>query len=235
MTKIAFMFPGQGSFESGMGHDVAEALPEAMAVYDEASLASGMDLKDLCFNRPAEDLVHTEVQQPALVTTSLALDAALRSAVLGLAAYGAYDLTNLAIVRDWPLRISMIDWAWGAVICAAGWCNVERPFLLMRSSASAPPACSVACANDGVAAGSSNAAIVVTPSAIDRFRVTSRVGYDSTNESVGVPRRSKRRTRTARGSAPCARFLDSTSDSKVAASSVARSSSRNVARASARG
>jgi [acyl-carrier-protein] S-malonyltransferase len=79
MTKIAFMFPGQGSFESGMGHDVAEAVPEAMAVYDEASLAADMDLKDLCFNRPAEDLVHTEVQQPALVTTSLALDAALRS------------------------------------------------------------------------------------------------------------------------------------------------------------
>ena len=52
MTKIAFMFPGQGSFESGMGRDVAEAVPEAMAVYDEASLASGMDLKELCFNRP---------------------------------------------------------------------------------------------------------------------------------------------------------------------------------------
>jgi len=71
---LVFMFPGQGSFESGMGRDVAEAVPEAMAVYDEASLASGMDLKDLCFNRPAEDLVHTEVQQPALVTTSLSLD-----------------------------------------------------------------------------------------------------------------------------------------------------------------
>jgi uncharacterized membrane protein len=48
------------------------------------------------------------------------LDAIVRGAVLGLAAYGAYDLTNLAIVRDWPLRISMIDWAWGGVICAAG-------------------------------------------------------------------------------------------------------------------
>jgi uncharacterized membrane protein len=47
------------------------------------------------------------------------LDAIVRGAVLGLAAYGAYDLTNLAVVRDWPLRISMIDWAWGAVLCAA--------------------------------------------------------------------------------------------------------------------
>jgi len=79
MTKIAFMFPGQGSMEAGMGREVAEAVPEAMAVYDAASDAADMDLKELCFHRPVEDLVDTEVQQPALVTTSLALDAALRS------------------------------------------------------------------------------------------------------------------------------------------------------------
>jgi [acyl-carrier-protein] S-malonyltransferase len=79
MSKIAFMFPGQGSFEAGMGKDVAEAVPEAMAVYDEGSEASGIDLKALCFDSPVEALVHTEVQQPALVATSLALDAALRA------------------------------------------------------------------------------------------------------------------------------------------------------------
>jgi [acyl-carrier-protein] S-malonyltransferase len=78
MTKIAFMFPGQGSMEAGMGKDVAEAVPAAMAVYDESSEASGMNLKELCFERPVEDLVDTEVQQPALVATSLSLDAALR-------------------------------------------------------------------------------------------------------------------------------------------------------------
>jgi len=79
MTKIAFMFPGQGSFAAGMGRDVAEAVPEAMAVYDEGSEASGMDLKELCFHGPVENLVDTEVQQPALVATSLALDAALKA------------------------------------------------------------------------------------------------------------------------------------------------------------
>jgi [acyl-carrier-protein] S-malonyltransferase len=79
MTKIAFMFPGQGSFAAGMGKDVAEAVPEAMAVYDEGSEASGMDLKELCFHGPVENLVDTEVQQPALVATSLALDAALKA------------------------------------------------------------------------------------------------------------------------------------------------------------
>jgi len=79
MTKIAFMFPGQGSFAAGMGRDVAEAVPEAMAVYDEGSEASGLDLKEICFHGPVENLVDTEVQQPALVATSLAILAALRS------------------------------------------------------------------------------------------------------------------------------------------------------------
>jgi [acyl-carrier-protein] S-malonyltransferase len=79
MSKIAFMFPGQGSFEAGMGKDVAEAVPEAMAVYDEGSESSGVDLKKLCFDSPVEALVETDVQQPALVATSLSFDAALRA------------------------------------------------------------------------------------------------------------------------------------------------------------
>ena len=77
--KIAFCFPGQGSLSSGMGREIAEAIPEAMRVYDEASTASGLDLKRLCFEADIEDLVETEVQQPALITTSLAMLAALRS------------------------------------------------------------------------------------------------------------------------------------------------------------
>jgi len=79
MTKIAFMFPGQGSFEAGMGREIAEAVPEAMRIYDEGAAASGIDLKKLCFDSPVEALVRTEVQQPALVATSLAIDAALRA------------------------------------------------------------------------------------------------------------------------------------------------------------
>jgi [acyl-carrier-protein] S-malonyltransferase len=79
VTKLAFMFPGQGSFEAGMGRDVAEAVPEAMAVYEAGSEASGLDLKRLCFESPVEHLVDTEVQQPALVATSLAFNAALRA------------------------------------------------------------------------------------------------------------------------------------------------------------
>ncbi len=79
MSKIAFMFPGQGSYEAGMGRDVAEAVPEAMAVYDAGSEAAGLDLKEICFHGPIENLLDTQVQQPALVATSLAINEAIRS------------------------------------------------------------------------------------------------------------------------------------------------------------
>jgi [acyl-carrier-protein] S-malonyltransferase len=78
MSKIAFCFPGQGSLEAGMGRDIAEAVPAAREVYLVGSEASGLDLEHLCFEAPLEELVETEVQQPALVATSLAILAALR-------------------------------------------------------------------------------------------------------------------------------------------------------------
>jgi [acyl-carrier-protein] S-malonyltransferase len=79
VTKIAFCFPGQGSLEQGMGRDIAEAVPEAMRVFELGSAASGLDLKALCFDSHVNELVETEVQQPALVATSLAVLAALRT------------------------------------------------------------------------------------------------------------------------------------------------------------
>jgi [acyl-carrier-protein] S-malonyltransferase len=78
MTKVAFCFPGQGSLEEGMGREIAEAVPEAMDVYRVGSDASGLDLAHLCFESPLDELMETEVQQPALVATSLAILAALR-------------------------------------------------------------------------------------------------------------------------------------------------------------
>jgi len=62
-----------------MGRDIAEAEPDAMAVYEQGSEASGLDLQRLCFSGTSEELMETDVQQPALVTTSLAINAALRA------------------------------------------------------------------------------------------------------------------------------------------------------------
>jgi [acyl-carrier-protein] S-malonyltransferase len=72
VTKIAFCFPGQGSQDVGMGRAIAERFPEARAVYDEASDAVGFDVAHLCFEGSLEELTRTELQQPALVATSLA-------------------------------------------------------------------------------------------------------------------------------------------------------------------
>ena len=78
MSKVAFCFPGQGALEAGMGRELAEAVPAAMEVYRVGSEASGLDLRKLCFDSPLEEMVETEVQQPALVATCLAILAAVR-------------------------------------------------------------------------------------------------------------------------------------------------------------
>jgi len=78
MSKIAFCFPGQGSLAEGMGREIAESEPAAMEVFEQGSEAARLDLRRLCFEAPLEELVQTELQQPALVATSLAVLAVLR-------------------------------------------------------------------------------------------------------------------------------------------------------------
>ena len=78
MNKIAFCFPGQGSIEAGMGYDIAQAVPQALEIFERSSRASGLDLERLCFHGDQEELVDTAIQQPALVATSLAVLAAIR-------------------------------------------------------------------------------------------------------------------------------------------------------------
>ena len=61
-----------------MGREIAEAVPESMEVFERASEAAGLDLVRLCFDAPEAELLETEVQQPALVATSLAILSAIR-------------------------------------------------------------------------------------------------------------------------------------------------------------
>ena len=77
--KIAFCFPGQGSQDVGMGRAIAAEFPAARAAYDEASEAVGFDVARLCFEGSIEDLTRTELQQPALVATSIACLRAVRT------------------------------------------------------------------------------------------------------------------------------------------------------------
>ncbi len=79
MSKIAFLFPGQGSQHVGMGQDLYETYPEARATFDQADEVLGFALSDLCFNGPEETLNDTINTQPAIFVTSVALLRALES------------------------------------------------------------------------------------------------------------------------------------------------------------
>ena len=71
--KTAFLFPGQGAQAVGMGKDIYEKYEEARKIYDEAEKISGINVKEICFNGPEEELMKTENTQIAILTTSLAI------------------------------------------------------------------------------------------------------------------------------------------------------------------
>lgn len=71
-SRIALIFPGQGSQIVGMGKDFAEKYPVARQTFEEADEALGYKLSQLCFEGPEEELRLTEKTQPAILTTSVA-------------------------------------------------------------------------------------------------------------------------------------------------------------------
>jgi len=74
---LALVFPGQGSQQVGMGREIYEVSPAAASVFDAADRALGFELSTLCFEGPESELMRTEIQQPAILTTSIALLRAL--------------------------------------------------------------------------------------------------------------------------------------------------------------
>ncbi|WP_276352541.1 ACP S-malonyltransferase [Cohnella caldifontis] len=73
MSKIAFVFPGQGAQAVGMGKDAYETSPAAKEIFDRADAALGFPLSKTIFEGPEEELRQTALTQPALLTTSVAL------------------------------------------------------------------------------------------------------------------------------------------------------------------
>jgi [acyl-carrier-protein] S-malonyltransferase len=77
--KTAFIFPGQGAQQVGMGKSLAEGLPAAKEVFEKADRALAMNLSSLCFEGPEEELRLTENTQPAILAMSIAALRALES------------------------------------------------------------------------------------------------------------------------------------------------------------
>lgn len=77
MSKTAFIFPGQGAQEPGMGKDFYENSASAREVFDQAESLLGLDMKKLCFEEN-EQLNITEYTQIALLTACMAMERVVR-------------------------------------------------------------------------------------------------------------------------------------------------------------
>ena len=78
-SSVAWVFPGQGSQEPGMGRDLFDVYPAARELYERADSILGRPLSTLCFDGPASELNKTFNSQPAIYATSLACLAAARA------------------------------------------------------------------------------------------------------------------------------------------------------------
>lgn len=90
--RPAFLFPGQGSQQPGMGHTLYEHHPAAQAVLDRAAELAGPAFLDTLFQGPAETLTDTRTAQPALLAVGVAAAEALRARGIQPAACAGHSL-----------------------------------------------------------------------------------------------------------------------------------------------
>jgi [acyl-carrier-protein] S-malonyltransferase len=107
MSKIAFVFPGQGAQYTGMAKDFYEKFPVSREVFEKASKVSGLDIKTLCFEEN-KNLNITEYTQIAMLTAEIAIlraveEAGIHSQVnagLSLGEYGALAASGVMREED---------------------------------------------------------------------------------------------------------------------------------------
>ncbi|MCA9144622.1 MAG: ACP S-malonyltransferase, partial [Planctomycetales bacterium] len=117
MSKVAFLFPGQGAQSVGMGREACDTLPAVRELFDRANAVLGYDLAQLCFEGPDERLDSTVYSQPALFVCGLAglelLKAASIELVESVAAtaglsLGEYTALVFAEAMDFETGLSVV-------------------------------------------------------------------------------------------------------------------------------
>lgn len=107
MSKIAFIYPGQGAQAVGMGQDFYENSPLSKAVFDQASEAVSLDLKKLCFEE--NDLLNkTEYTQVTMVTACIAMTRAVEA---------------MGLHADMTAGLSLGEYC--AIAAAGGMCDMD--------------------------------------------------------------------------------------------------------------
>lgn len=115
---IAFTFPGQGSQAVGMGKELAEAFPEAAAVFAEVDDALGENLSAIMFDGPEGELTLTANAQPALMAVSMAIVRVLEARGL--------------ILRDKISYVAGHSLGEYSALCAAGTFTIADTARLLR-------------------------------------------------------------------------------------------------------
>ncbi len=112
-SKIAFIFPGQGSQAVGMGREWAEAFPEARHAFEEADDALGFHLTRLAWEGPEEELQLTTHTQPAILACSIAVErvaaeAGLTPRTLAGHSLGEYSALVAASALDFGAALNLV-------------------------------------------------------------------------------------------------------------------------------
>lgn len=113
MSKLAFVFPGQGAQTVGMGKDFCEQYDVAKKLFAAADEALGYSIKDMCFEGPAEDLKLTANTQPAILTMSVIANEILKEHgvqpdVVGGHSLGEYSALVAADVMDFQDAVLLV-------------------------------------------------------------------------------------------------------------------------------
>lgn len=86
MSRLAYIFPGQGSQYVGMGKDLYEKSPVARELFERADALLGLPLSRICFDGPEEELRQTKNTQPAIFLHSMAVTRIIENSGVGMAA-----------------------------------------------------------------------------------------------------------------------------------------------------